>query len=107
MFFSKLYLRHRPLNQHAGASMQTSPNIERCTLRLYNVDGSLTTLSAYRGFRRMVQHVATEMGITGTIHRYHHRDLILTVEGSPEQSAKFEAFIVDLFEKKMVERIEE
>ena len=60
---------------------------------LRDVDGSLTVLSTHRGFRKFVQAKAIEIGITGSIQRYHHSDVRIHYEGTALQIEQFIAFL--------------
>eukprot|EP01039_Chlorochromonas_danica_P011972 gene11972-13564_t len=57
----------------------------RMTEILRGVDGSLTVLSPHHGFRKFVQAKAMEIGITGSIQRYHHSDVRMRYEGTASQ----------------------
>lgn len=60
---------------------------------LRDVNGSLTVLSPHHGFRKFVQAKAIEIGITGSIQRYHHRDVRIQYEGTALQIIQFIAFL--------------
>jgi len=60
---------------------------------LREVNGSLTVLSPHHGFRKFVQAKATEIGITGSIQRYHHSDVRIHYEGTASQITRFIAFL--------------
>ena len=60
---------------------------------LTNVNGSLTLLSAFRGFRNFITAKAQEIGITCVIQRYHHRDVYLKFEGTPDEVNLFKKFL--------------
>lgn len=55
------------------------------TLRLNNVDGSLTSLSEHKGFRNYTRAQAEEIGITGFVQRYYQSDVLLHYEGTVGQ----------------------
>lgn len=65
----------------------------RMTEILRDVDGSLTVLSPHHGFRKFVQAKAMEIGITGSIQRYHHSDVRMRYEGTVSQIKQFIAFL--------------
>jgi acylphosphatase len=62
-------------------------------MRLVEVNGSLTTLSEHRGFRNFVKAKADELGVTGTIQRYHHNDVMIEFEGTIQQVREFREFL--------------
>jgi acylphosphatase len=78
----------------------------RSFMLLRNVDGSLTTLSATKGFRNYVKAYADKIGVTGLIQRYHHKDVRIWFEGLADQHAQFLEFIKDCINIKMVEYVE-
>jgi acylphosphatase len=49
--------------------------------------------SPYHGFRKFVQAKAMEIGITGSIQRYHHSDVRMRYEGTASQIEQFIAFL--------------
>jgi acylphosphatase len=57
------------------------------------VNGSLTTLSEHRGFRNFVKAKADELGVTGTIQRYHLKDVMIEFEGTNRQVGEFMHFL--------------
>ncbi len=59
-------------------------------MRLEDANGKLASLAGHRGFRKYVMVNANAMGITGTIQRYHHTDVIVKFEGC---RAELELFI--------------
>jgi acylphosphatase len=63
------------------------------SLRLTDVDGSLTTLSTHRGFRNFVKAKADEIGVTGTIQRYLHSDAIIEFEGTDQRVGEMWVFL--------------
>ena len=65
----------------------------RLQLTLFEVDGSLATLSVHKGFRRCIQSKAKEFGIGGTILRFDKRDVVVQAEGTHQQLAQFVAFL--------------
>lgn len=76
------------------------------TETLRDVNGSLTTLSPHRGFRRFVQAKAKEIGITGSIQRYHHSDVRIQFEGTIPQIKLFIAFLNLCREQGMIENFD-
>ena len=77
--------------------------IQRIYVRLVHVDGRLTTLSKSIGFRNYVKDVANRSGVTGTIQRYHHLDILINFEGTDLQINVFRAFLRDCQGKGMVQ----
>eukprot|EP01033_Poteriospumella_lacustris_P005004 gene5003-3575_t len=61
--------------------------------KLRNVNGSLTVLSPHHGFRKFVQAKTIEIGITGSIQRYHHSDVRMRFEGTASQIKQFITFL--------------
>ncbi len=56
-------------------------------MKLVGANGQLTSLAGHRGFRKYVMVNANAMGITGTIQRYHHTDVIVKFEGCKFESS--------------------
>lgn len=65
----------------------------RMTEILRGVDGSQTVLAPHHGFRKFVQAKAMEIGITGSIQRYHHSDVRMRYEGTASQVNQFIHFL--------------
>jgi acylphosphatase len=66
------------------------------------VNGSLTKLSPHHGFRKFVQAKAKEMGITGSIQRYHYSDVQIQFEGTIPQMKLFTSFLCLCREQGMI-----
>jgi acylphosphatase len=67
------------------------------------VDGSLTSLSEHRGFRKFVVKKALEIGITGTIQRYYSRNVKIVLDiSSRVQWDAFKMFLSQISDQKMI-----
>jgi len=80
-------------SSNAASRSQVPERLFRLEMMLCEVDGSLATLSEYRGFRRFIQAKATDLGLGGTIQRYDKSDVKVVLEGTKEQVANFVAFL--------------
>jgi hypothetical protein len=63
------------------------PRLFSNKLLLKNANGALASLAGHRGFRKYVVTQAAEIGITGTIQRYHHSDIVVKIEENDEQAS--------------------
>ena len=75
-------------------------------MTLISVNGSLTVLSPYVGFRKYVQAKAVEIGITGSIQRCHHHDMRIQFEGTVPQVQQFTQFLSLCVGQGMIETID-
>lgn len=71
-----------------------------------NANGALASLAGHRGFRKYVATQAAEIGITGTIQRYHHTDIVVRIEGNDQQLDQFFEFLQNCLDQKMILDIE-
>jgi acylphosphatase len=62
-------------------------------MRLVDANGKLASLAGHQGFRKYVMATANQMGITGTIQRYHHTDVIIKFEGYRAEVEPFLDFL--------------
>ena len=75
-------------------------------LLLKNANGALASLAGHRGFRKYVVTQAAEIGITGTIQRYHHSDIVVKIEGNDQQFDQFFEFLQNCLDQGMISDIE-
>eukprot|EP01035_Chromulina_nebulosa_P028732 gene28732-37976_t len=73
-------------------------------MRLVEVNGNLTVFSQHKGFRNYIKAKADELGITGTIQRYHHKDVLIEYEGTESQVKDLSEFLNDCNQQGMIER---
>jgi len=89
--------------------MATSDSMtpKQISILLMEVDGSLTSLSEVKGFRRYVKATADSLNITGTIQRFNLRNVKIVFEtDSRSQMNSFVQFLQRCVSMAMVERIE-
>jgi acylphosphatase len=71
-------------------------------MRLCNVNGNLTVFSQHKGFENYIKAKADELGITGTIQRYHHNDVVIEYEGTEIQVKNYSDFLYDCQRQDMI-----
>mmetsp|Transcript_19707 Transcript_19707/g.33168 ORF Transcript_19707/g.33168 Transcript_19707/m.33168 type:complete len:154 (+) Transcript_19707:426-887(+) len=94
--------------QHAPPPRDQAPppRLFSNKLLLKNANGALASLAGQRGFRKYVVAQAAEIGITGTIQRFHHSDIVVNIEGNNQQIDQFFEFLHDCIGQGMIEYIE-
>ena len=84
----------------------SQPKLSRIHLMLVEVDGSLTSLSEYKGFRQFVVAKATEIGITGTIQRIVRSNVRIVFEADSQlKMDSFTHFLNECTDMKMIGEI--
>lgn len=74
-------------------------------MRLFDVNGCLTSLSEHKGFRNFVKTTADNIGVTGIIQRYHRQDVLIDFEGTDSQVRGFQRFLRECEDQEMVHSI--
>ena len=73
---------------------------------LGDVDGSLASLSKYKGFRRFIVEKAKENNLFGTVQRWHCSDVKIIVEGSKSNVTVFLKILSALQHQGMISGVE-
>ena len=85
-----------------------TPPLELREYTLYNIDGSLTSLSDTKGFRNYVAKKMTTIGVSGSIQRYPRDNAVLVARGTIDQLVQVEEFLLELRDYyKMITRVDE
>ena len=82
------------------------PQLYYSELLLKNANGALASLAGHRGFRKYVVAQAAEIGITGTIQRHHHSDIVVKIEGNNQQFDQFFEFLQNCIGQRMISDFE-
>ena len=72
-----------------------TPPLELREYTLYNIDGSLTSLSDTKGFRNYVAKKMTIIGVSGSIQRSPKQNAVVVARGTFDQLAQVEAFFLN------------
>ena len=88
-------------------AIPSPPALIRYSIRLTNVNGKLTSLSEYQGFRKFVKAKAVELHVGGTIQRYHERDVMVVFEGYADDVREFYNFLKRCKMQDMIESFAE